>query len=297
MRKKWCAALFLAFALLLCACEFSQSNDTVPSASPTHQPESTDAPDSLLPETEPTDDVIPEQETPDDAVHETEPPDDAVHETEPPMPAHSELYLPDCTVQQITEYFEEVVLNVEYTDGTGADDLVQKWLSPLCYRIYGTPTDTDRDVLNALFEQLNAVPGFPGIYPAADELRENVSIHFLDQTAFRESFSQIIQGEEAYGAVQFWYYTETNELHTARIGYRTDIEQSIRNSVLIEEVINILGITDTVLRPDSITYQYSNETTALSDVDMVILKLLYSPDIQCGMDADSCAAVIKEQYY
>ena len=297
MRKKWCAALFLALALLLCACEFPQNDDTVPSPPPTQQPEFTDAPVSPLPETEPPEDVIPEQETPDDATPEQEPPDDAVHETEPPMPAHSELYLPDCTVQQITEYFEEVVLNIEYSDGTGSDNLVQKWLTPLYYRIYGTPTDTDRNVLNTLFDQLNAVPGFPGIYPAADELRENVSIRFLDQTAFDASFSDVIQGEDAYGAVQFWYYTETNELHTARIGYRTDIEQSIRNSVLIEEVINILGITDTVLRPDSITYQYSNDATALSDVDMVILKLLYSPAIQCGMDADSCAAVIREQYY
>ena len=277
MRRKWYIALFLALVLLLCACEFSQSNDMVPSMLPTHQPESTDAPGLLLPETEPMDNVV--------------------HETELPMPLHSELYLPDCTAQQITEYFEEVVLNIEYTDGTGADNLVQKWLTPLYYRIYGTPTDIDRSVLDTLFDQLNAIPGFPGIYPAADELQENVSIRFLDQIAFDESFSDILQGEDAYGAVQFWYYTETNELHTAHIGYRTDIEQSIRNSILIEEVINMLGITDTVLRPDSITYQYSNDVTALSDVDMVILKLLYSPAIQCGMDADSCAAVILEQYY
>lgn len=277
MRKKWHITLLLTLMLLLCACSSVQSDDTIPSVIPSHQPESTDAPGPSLPEPEPT--------------------DGAVYETESPMPPHSELYLPKCSAEQMTAYFEEVVLHVEYTDGTGADNLVQKWLTPLYYRMYGTPTETDLEVLNALFEQLNAVPGFPGIYPAADELQENVSISFLEPEAFRESFSAVINGEEAYGAVQFWYYTLTNELHTARIGYRTDVEQSIRNSVLVEEIINMLGISDTVLRPDSITYQYSDENTGLSDVDQVILRLLYDPSIQCGMTADSCAAIIQELYY
>ena len=218
-------------------------------------------------------------------------------EPEPSKPLHSELYLPHCTVEQMTEYFEEVVLNVEYTDGEGDAHLVQKWLTPLTYWIYGTPTDADLEVLNGLFAQLNGIPGFPGIHAAAEDGQESVSIRFVNRDTFRAAFSDVIGGEEAFGAVQFWYYTDSNELHTARIGYRTDLEQHIRNSVLVEEVINILGITDTVLRPDSITYQYSDEALTLSDVDLVILKLLYSPEIQCGMDAAACAAVIRELYY
>ena len=220
--------------------------------------------------------------------------------TEPPetiVPAHAEFYLPEYSTQQITEYFNEVVLNMEYTDGTGDATLVQKWLTPICYRIYGTPTDEDLAVLDALFAQLNQVSGFPGIYAAADGVPENLSLNFLEPSAFFAEFAEIVGGEDAYGATQFWYYTATNEIHTARIGYRTDLDQVTRNSILLEEIVNTLGISDTELRTDSIVYQHSNENTVLSHVDWVILKLLYDPAIQCGMNADSCSAIIQQLYY
>lgn len=299
MQKKRYIPVVLTISLLLSSCARQTGND--PALIPDHTNNSEVTVDHIP--------APPEWNTPDQtddqASHESEIPDPENHDTEdtvdreniPSQPLHSEWYLPHCTTEQLVEYFEEVVLNIEYNDGTGSANLVQKWLAPIYYRFYGTPTDTDKEVLYALFDQLNAIPGFPGIYAAADGINENVSISFLDPAAFRDSFSHVIHGEDAYGAVQFWYYTLTNELHTARIGYRTDIDQTTRNSVLIEEIINILGITDTTLRPDSITYQYANDTTVLSDVDWVILKLLYDPSIQCGMNADDCAAIIQDLYY
>ena len=186
---------------------------------------------------------------------------------------------------------------MEYTDGTGDTTLVQKWTSPIRYRIYGTPTDEDYAVLTGLFAQLNAMPGFPGIYAAAEEESENLTLSFLQPYDFRTQFSDVLYGEEAYGATQFWYYTATNEIHTARIGYRTDVDQNSRNSILIEEIINMLGITDTVLREDSVVYQYSDENTVLSDVDWIILRILYDPAIQCGMGEETCAIVVQNLYY
>ena len=107
----------------------------------------------------------------------------------------------------------------------------------------------------------------------------------------------MINGEEADGAVQFWFYNATHNIHTGNIGYRTDIDQSIRNSVLVEEIINLLGITDTVLREDSITYQYGSDVTELSDVDWVILRLVYDARMQCGMTREECAQILAELYY
>lgn len=178
-------------------------------------------------------------------------------------PSHSELYLPN---------------------------------EPIRYRIYGTATKTDLDVLTSLFAQLNKIKGFPGIY-AADNESENLIISFLGVDDFNASFSEFIEGEDAYGATEFWYYNETNEIYTARIGYRTDTDQITRTSILIEEIINMLGVSDTVLREDSIVYQYSNDNTAPSDIDWVILKLLYNHKIKCGMDTYTCSNIIKELYY
>ena len=51
------------------------------------------------------------------------------------------------------------------------------------------------------------------------------------------------------------------------------------------------------LRPDSIVYQYSDDNFTPSDVDWIILKLLYDPSIQCGMNYDSCRTIIEALYY
>ncbi len=216
---------------------------------------------------------------------------------EPTVPESSDYYIPGISTEDMITYFNEVVLNMEYTDGTGDSTLVQKWLTPIYYITDGDPTDEDIAVLENLFEELNQIPGFPGIYPADENTNHNLTLRFLDQDNFRTAFSDFIQGENADGAVQFWYYTLTNEIHTGQIGYRTDLTQEERNSVLLEEIINLLGISDTILRKDSIVYQYSSEATKLSEVDWVLLKLLYDPQIQCGMDALACQEILKTLYF
>ena len=264
--------LCLALGLLLCACN-SESNSA---SLPTYE----------IPTTE----AAAEDTTVATTI-------DAPEETESTAPLHAPLYLPEYTSQQVWEYFEEVVLHTEYSDGPGNAALVQKWKEPIFYFIYGTPTDEDLSVLTALFAQLNEIPGFPGIYAAADGEPCNLMIGFLDFESFNMNFLDFLNGEDAYGATQFWYYTDTNEIYTADVGYRTDIDQNTRTSILLEEIVNMLGVSDTVLRTDSIVYQYSDDNFALSDMDWLILKLLYDPAIQCGMDFDGCRAVIQQLYY
>ena len=210
-----------------------------------------------------------------------------------PTPYHSKLYLPNCSQQQMFDYFGEIVFNSEY--GTGTSTSVKKWNTPIRYRICGDATKKDLEVLTDLFTQLNKIDGFPGIYAADDE--ENLIISFLGVEDFNNSFSEFLKGEDAYGATEFWYYNDTNEIYTARIGYRTDVDQATRISILIEEIVNTLGVSDTEVREDSIVYQYSNDNTALSDIDWVILKLLYDPQIKCGMNTNSCNDILEKLYY
>ena len=276
MGKRYLVCWLMLIALLLSGCDFALLEDGTRDTQGTGNTESigTDPTQATTETTEPTQ-----------------------GETEPADPLHSALYLPDVTTQQMQTFFAEVVLNVEYSDGTGNASLVQKWTSPIYYQYYGAPTEEDRAVLEGLFAQLNQIPGFPGIYEAENPMMQNLSLNFLGSDAFRDSFSSVVNGEDAYGATQFWYYTATNQIYNARIGYRTDLDQRTRSSILIEEIINTLGITDTVLRTDSIVYQYSNDNLALSDVDWVILKLLYDPAIECGMAADRCAEIVEALYY
>ncbi len=257
--------LALVLTLMLCGC----------AAQPT--PSTTIPPETTIPVT-----TVPETTVPETTVPATT------------APLHSPLYLEGIQLEEVVANFNDVVMHMEYGDGDYSR--VQKWLFPILYCIEGNPTDEDLQVLQDFFRQLNAVPGFPGIAMAEGLQRASLTISFLDAKDFHESFSDVV-GEDAWGAVQFWYYDDTNEIYDARIGYRTDIDQEYRNSILLEEIVNCLGISDTELREDSIVYQYSNDNLSLSDMDWLILKLLYNPAIECGMDADACRAVIEQLYY
>ncbi|MBQ7229496.1 MAG: DUF2927 domain-containing protein [Oscillospiraceae bacterium] len=257
--------LALALSLMLCGC----------AAQPT--PGTTIPPETTIPVT-----TVPETTVPETTVPVTT------------APLHSPLYLEGIQLEEVVTNFNDVVMHMEYGDGDYSR--VQKWLFPILYCIEGDPTDEDLQVLQDFFRQLNAVHGFPGIAMAEGLQRASLTISFLDEEDFHESFSDVV-GEDAWGAVQFWYYDDTNEIYDARIGYRTDIDQIYRNSILLEEIVNCLGITDTELREDSIVYQYSNDNLSLSDMDWLILKLLYDPAIECGMDVDACHAVIEQLYY
>ncbi|MBQ4565744.1 MAG: DUF2927 domain-containing protein [Oscillospiraceae bacterium] len=274
-------SLLLLFGLLACtACDpweavLPESTAEATTEAPTTEVPTTEAPTTEAPTTE--------------APTETEPP-----ETEP---LHSPLYLPDYSVEDVITYFNEVVLTVEYNNGDGDPSLVQKWLSPIYYRIQGEPSEQDLAVLEDFVAQLNRIPGFPGMEEVSHgESLSNITIYFVEREPFEEIFSDVVHGDFANGAVEFWYYTDTNEIYSASVGVCLDVGQESRNSILPEEIINMLGITDTVLREDSIVYQYSDENTALSDMDLLILKLLYSPEIRCGMTAEECEAVIRELY-
>ena len=209
---------------------------------------------------------------------------------------HSELYVPGVSPDEMVAYFNEVVLSMEYSTGEGDAAVVQKWERPISYRIDGVPEHRDAELLNAFTKELNQVEGFPGIR-AATGLEQNVTISFLHDSDFISQFSHLLNGERADGAAQFWYYNNTNDIYSGRIGYRKDASQKTRESVIPEEIVNLLGINDTVLRKDSITYQYGNEATQPSAVDWAIIKLLYNPAIKCGMNAAECEVIIRQLYY
>lgn len=210
---------------------------------------------------------------------------------------HSNLYLEDYSVDDVLKYFHEVVLNTEYSTGTGDSTLVQRWDIPICYEIVGDYTDEDVAVLEELFTNLNQMEGFPGVAPAKEDEAPNLYLYFEGREAFNDRFLDFIQNEYADGAARYWYYTDTNDIYEGMIGYWKDMPTEVRKSVLLEEVVNCLGLGDSTLREDSIIYQYSSDATDLSEMDWLILKLLYHPKIRCGMGAPECEEMIRELYY
>jgi len=209
------------------------------------------------------------------------------------LPPHSELYLPGVSVKDVTVYFNEVCLNAEFVN-SGDPTALQKWMTPIYYSLNGTPTPEDRATLESLALWLNYMEGFPGIYEAQNPAETNLRIHFCSEEELLNLMGDQFIGTD--GAVTFWY--EEDQIYDAIICCRTDLDQRLRNSVILEEIYNALGpIQDTSLRSDSIIFSGFSQPQELTEIDRLLLKLLYHPTMECGMDAAKCEAVIRQLYY
>ena len=215
--------------------------------------------------------------------------------TAPTAPAETEpesLAVPGVPAEDVILYFNEVCLDAEFSD-SGDPSRLQKWTGPIRYWIYGSPTPEDLTVFTDFRDWLNTVAGFPGIEEAQQDWEANLRIYFCTQEELVSRMGDNFTGMD--GGVTFWY--EEDIIYDAIICIRTDLNQTLRNSVILEELYNGLGpIQDTWLREDSIIYAGYSEPQSLTAVDALLLKLLYRRELQCGMDARECEILIRELY-
>lgn len=228
----------------------------------------------------------------------TEPTEYTTSSTEPSAtvvetaPAHSLLYIPGLDVEDVIRYFNEVCLDAEFAI-SGDASVLQKWTSPILYTVNGDPTVEDLSVLSAFTAWLNTIDGFPGIMEVDSPELANLQLHFCTRREMLDLMGR--DYNDLDGAMTFWY--NDNEIYDAIICVRTDLAQNVRNSVIQEEIYNVLGpAQDTDLRRDSMIYSGYSTPQELTEIDELILKLLYHPDLQCGMTADDCETMIRLIY-
>lgn len=271
----FCLLLCVVMVLsLLTACG-GQGEQTQPTTAPTEE--------STLPTT------VPAEETAAPTVAPTAAPTVA-----PTEMIHSPLYIPGVDVEDVIVWFNEVCLNAEFIHG-GDATLLQKWTDPIRYALHGTYTEEDIATLNSFVHWLNTVEGFPGIAEAGEDEPINLQIHFCTASEMKDLMGS--QFTNLDGAVTFWY-NMNNEIYDAIICCLNNLDQFLRNSVILEELYNGLGpVQDTSMRPDSLIYAEFSEPQELTEIDKLILRLLYHPDMKCGMNSAQCEEVIRTLYY
>lgn len=299
MKKLICLLLVLTVVLAGCkkpAAEVEPTEEILPEISTLETTEAT------IPEPEITEITQPTETQPEETEsQETEPAAMESQETEPvptepevTEPVHSDLYLEGVSVEDVIVWFNEVVLDGEFIN-SGDPSRLQKWETPIAYFIYGEPTAQDLQTLATFTAWLNTVEGFPGISETETEDTANLRLHFTDEQGLLDVMGANFSGLD--GAVTFWY-DGMDRIYDEVICIRTDLDQTLRNSVILEEVYNGLGpVQDTNLRTDSIIYQDFTQPQELTVVDQLLLKLLYHPDMECGMNAIQCEEVIRKLYY
>lgn len=205
------------------------------------------------------------------------------------------LKLEGYDAEQIADYFCEVALGAEYNHGNGDSSALQKWKEPIYFVIYGDYTEEDVALINSFAEQLNQIEGFPGFKPAPLPQMENFTIRFLNRKEMNASAGHVVNDEYADGITLWDYYIASNEIYNTRIWICSEISQYLRNSVILEEIVNSIGLgNDTELREDSIIYQFYSETQELSQMDWLLLRLLYNEQMNSGMHETECRQLISE---
>ena len=136
--------------------------------------------------------------------------------------------------------------------------------------------------------------GLPRDPEVGPEEFPDLDIHFCDAEQMEWILGDWTRGCD--GGVTFWY--EADKIWSATVCVRTDIPQTVRSSVILEELYNGLGpVQDTELRTDSIIWSGYSEPQWMTAEDMLILRLLYHPTLDPGMDREGCAEAIRALYY
>jgi hypothetical protein len=243
-------------------------------------------PASTQPATVPTDTTTPSATVP---AEETITPT-----TVPTEPVHSALYIPAVNIEDVIVWFNEVCLDAEFVN-SGDATVLQKWTVPIRYSLFGTYTTEDLATLDRFTHWLNTIEGFPGIAEAGEDEPANLQIRFCTRSEMLDLMGS--QYTNMDGAVTFWYNMD-DEIYDAIICCLNELDQYLRNSIILEEIYNGLGpVQDTSLRPDSLIYAEFSQPQELTEIDKLILQLLYHPDMKCGMDSAQCEEVIRNLYY
>lgn len=168
-----------------------------------------------------------------------------------------------------------------------------RWEEPLRLYVEGTPCPEDLETLNALITELNLrVPMLPNIFYASSSAAANVRIWFGPLNEMQYHISNYTEGN--WGYFTYWHDNDgcINELEVAIANDVTNQYQ--RNHIIMEELVGGLGLTnDHTLYSDSIVYQPWTETQQLSQVDWLMLNMIYHPALRPGMSTVQAISILE----
>ena len=195
---------------------------------------------------------------------------------------HPEAY--GYTAEEVLSYFLETGLQAEYTGGRDYN-YIKKWLKPVIVKAEGNPDEDDYAVMNKLFDGLNKVPGFPGIRFADNGEDACLVIRFLDDESYKQYAYEAIGDIYTDGYSLIWFLN--GEISKAEIGIRTSLTRTNKNHVILEEIVQSLGIqNDSYSHPDSLFYQGYNEPQEPTVLDWLLVEFMYRGEIKPLMRAE-----------
>ena len=178
---------------------------------------------------------------------------------------------------KIINIFDEVALNEEYTSRVSSKQ-IQKWNSPVYY-YYKNASNEDIEQIKKITNLLNSIPEFPGIFETSLE-KANLIIDFTSYEILHSKTK--IGGVEGYSENTF---ASDNIITKSNIMINQNLNQNIKNSVIAEEMLHSIGLkNDTKTCSNSVLYEYGSRVEYPTDIDILLINILYDETITYGMD-------------
>jgi hypothetical protein len=183
--------------------------------------------------------------------------------------------------KEALSYFSEIALKSEY-GGQSFEGIVRRWEQPLIVEIRGHPTAGDLATLNAHLDLLRQTTGSLDISVTQQTGTGNFVVYFVPLDDLREDIPGYVEGNWGFVNIS---WDDHARIQQAAVGIATDVtNQKQRNHLILEEVTQGLGLlNDSPLYQDSIFQIEWTETQKLSDLDLWVVAMLYSPVIKAGM--------------
>ena len=169
---------------------------------------------------------------------------------------------------------------------------LHRWEKTINICVTGKPTSDDMNQLKAFIMEVAVhCPNMPNIRIVNNESNANVVIYYGPLSTLKQHVDNYPEGN--WGA--FSFRCSNDQITSGKIGIATDKNtQASKRHLLREELVGVFGLTnDHYDYSDSILYQEWTTVQQLSDVDWLMLNMLYDRDLQCGMDANQAYKILK----
>jgi hypothetical protein len=198
-----------------------------------------------------------------------------------PTPAASPLVPMTGREKEALSYFSEIALKSEY-GGQSYEGIVRRWEQPLTVEIRGQPAAADLATLDAHIALLRQTAGSLDISVAQQAGSGNFVVYFVPLDDLDDVVPGYVEGNWGFVNIS---WDDHARIQQATVGIATDVtDQKQRNHLILEEVTQGLGLlNDSPLYQDSIFQIEWTETQKLSDMDLWVVAMLYSPVIKAGM--------------
>ena len=185
----------------------------------------------------------------------------------------------------------QCLLECGFSSEYGGDDKLSRWEEDISIYIGGEATREDIEKVDSFIMELSfRIPFLPPITRVEEENDANVKMYFVPLDEMGQYVGGYEEGNWGFGTHYWMDYVR----YEGEVGVCSDVTNQIqRNHLIMEELIAVIGMTnDHYCYEDSIIYQPWTETQELSELDWLMLNMMYHPHLAPGMTAEEAEGIL-----